>query len=241
MSEQRQIIVPFPLREVDIVDEITSGAGKHAPARYLAWLTGLPEAQRTSAITDFVITVRQLIREFPVCHDLALSQLVRSGKGSAAAQKMLLAGGLEKLLGIDSNTKTTIAEAFYKAILGPMPPKSGPHGTILESTINTLRNRMVNLCGSERVGVGLGGVSAVYAVSVLTLAPVTSLARNRDVAVSPLVTAAGSYETLLHAALRDLSLSLPGRRAIAFGATQGFALCDDLFAFLLSRTPRHTA
>jgi hypothetical protein len=238
MSEQRQIIVPFPVRETDIVEEISTIAEKHVPSKYLAYLVALPEAQRLSAITDFTVTLRQLVREFPVCHDLALSQLIRSGKGSMAAQKMLLAGGLENLLGIDSSTKATISDAFYQAILGPMPPKSGPQGTILESTVNTLRNRMVNLCGSERVGVGLGAVSAVHAVATCVLTPMTQLARNGAIGLVTPGATPSSYAALLYDALRDLALSLPGRRAIAFGATQGFALSDDLFAYLLSRAPR---
>lgn len=237
MSEQQPIIFPSA-RETDIADEISERALDHVPHPYFESLLNLADAQRALALQDFTLTSRQLMREFTVCHDLALAQLVRAHKGSAATQKLLLSGGLEKMLNLDTAKNTSLDEIFQAYVMGPMPARGGHHGGMMEPAVNTLRNRMVNLSGSERAGVGLGAVAGIYYVSKATLPHVAQVARNAA-APDPVVRGPITpYGVLLNEALRDLSQATSGRRAVAFGATQAFQLSDDLFSFLKSRLNR---
>ncbi len=237
MSEQQPIIFPSA-RETDIADEISERAQDHVPHPYFDALLKMAEAQRTVALQDFTLTTRQLMREFTVCHDLALAQLVRAHKGSIATQKLLLSGGLEKMLNLDTAKHASLDEIFQTYVLGPMPPKGGHHGGMMEPAVNTLRNRMVNLSGSERAGVGLGAVAAIYYLAKATLPHVAQMARNADLPDPVVRGPITPYGVLLNEALRDLSQATSGRRAVAFGATQAFQLSDDLFSFLKSRHTR---
>jgi hypothetical protein len=235
MSEQQPILFPQSAREVDIADEIAEHAQDHVPFAYLEHLASLTETSRSLALHDLVHTTRQLLREFTVCHDLALSQLVRAHKSSAATQRMLLSGGLEKLLGFENAKNTSLDELFYMHVLGPVPARST--NSMMEPGVNTLRNRMVNLSGSERAGVGLGAIAAIYNLSKATLPHITHVSRQQEagpMARGPMT----PYGALLAEALRDIAVATPARRAVAFGATQAFQIGDDLFAFLKARTAR---
>ncbi len=236
MSHQQPIIFPSAGQDHDIVDDIAERALGHAPHSYFDHLQKLPETSRTVALQDFVTTTRQLLREFSVCHDLALAQLVRAHKSALPAQQLLLGGGLEKLLGLANAKNLSMDELFQHYMLGPVPTKNST--LITEPAINTLRNRMVNLAGSERAGVGLGAVAAVYQLTQAVLPNLAQIARKVDNPDVIFAAASSGYSMLLANALRDMAQSVPGRRAVAFGATQAFQLGDDLFTFLKSRLSR---
>jgi hypothetical protein len=238
MSEHQPITFPHSLTETDIADEIAERALDHVPLGYFEHLLTLTESARTVAVQDFVQTVRQLLREFTVCHDLALSQLVRAHKSSPATQKMLLAGGLENLLGLAKGTQAPLDELFHANVLGPFQPKSAHSLGMPEPGVNTLRNRMVNLAGSERAGVGLGAVAAIYELCKATLPHAGRVVREKDTQDPAIRGPITPYAVLLGEALRFVAQGTPSRRAVAFGATQAFQLSDDLFAFLKSRTAR---
>jgi hypothetical protein len=238
MSEQQPITFSPATRETDIADEIAERALDHVPHSYVDHVLTLHETGRTAAVQDFVQSVRQLLRDFTICHDLALSQLVRANKSTAATQKLLLAGGLETLLGFTGTKLATLDDVFRTYILGQIQLKSITSLGMPEPGVNCLRNRMVNLAGSERAGVGLGAVAAIYELCIASLPHVARIAYDPNKHMSDIRQPMTPYALLLREALRDVAQGTSARRAVAFGATQAFQLSDDLFTFLKSRTGR---
>jgi hypothetical protein len=238
MSAHQPITFSPSMKDTDIADEIAERALDHVPHSYFDQLLTMQESGRTVALQDFVQSVRYLLRDFTVCHDLALSQLVRAHKSSDATQKMLLAGGLENLLGLANTNQASLDDCFRTLMLGQYQTKAVHALGMPEPGVNSLRNRMINLAGSERAGVGLGAVAAIYELCKAGLPYAGRIAHKPKDYVDAMRGPIAPYDVLLREALRDVAQGASARRAVAFGATQAFQLSDDLFAFLKSRTER---
>jgi hypothetical protein len=238
MSELSEIVVPIGIQNVDIVVEIADLSLAHAQENYFNTLTALPTDRQWSAVQDAAIQISLLIRELSICHDLALSQVVRAGRGSSALQSLLLGGGLENILKFDPSGQLTMAQYFIKYLTGhATAPKSTSVYSNEDRRIVTLRGRMTSLAGSERAGVGLGALACIFSLSNHIIAGYSSVPSRAGGNLHTPTQALVAYRDLLETAMREIASSVSGRRALAFGATQASALVDELFTVLINRIP----
>jgi hypothetical protein len=238
MSELSEIVVPLGIQRTDIVAEISDLSRAHAQENYFNTLIALPADRQWSAVQDAALQIPMLIRELSVCHDLALSQVVRAGRGSTALQTLLLGGGLENILKFDPSGQHTMAQYFIKYLTGQStPPKSTSVYSNEDRRIVTLRSRMTSLAGSERAGVGLGALACIFSLTHFIIAGYGNVPSRAGGNLHTPTQALVVYRDLLETAMREISSSVSGRRALAFGATQASALVDELFTVLVSRIP----
>ncbi len=234
MSEYSAIPVPLGLSQVDIVLEISDLARSHGQGSYFNTLMAMDNERQTAALADAAHQIPVLIREFSICHDLALSQVVRAGRGSAALQSLLLSGGLETILKFDASGQLGHAQYFARFLVGtPTSTKSSSGNP--DHRIIGLRNRLTSIAGSERAGVGLGALAAFFSVAHFIISGYSSLPMRAMGTPRAPVEALLTYRDLLDSSMRDIASSVSGRRALAFGATQACTLTDDLFAILHTR------
>jgi hypothetical protein len=234
MSEYSAIPVPLGISQIDIVVEISDLARDHGQQSYFNALSALADERQAAALADAALQIPVLIREFAICHDLALSQVVRAGRGSNALQSLLLSGGLETILKFDASGQLNHAQYFARFLVGTLVTTKGSSGNP-DHRIIGLRNRLTSLAGSERAGVGLGALAAFFSVAHFIISGYARLPSRAVGTPRAPVDALVTYRDLLDTAMRDIASSVSGRRAIAFGATQACTLTDDLFAILTSR------